>query len=37
MDEGIVVVTYEASFVNNADYDVEPFDNVGFGEETLRS
>jgi simple sugar transport system substrate-binding protein len=36
MDEGIVVVTYEASFVNNADYDVEPFDNVGFGEETLK-
>lgn len=36
MSEGIIVVTYEASFVKNAHYDVEPFDNVAFGEETMK-
>jgi|SaaInl7_200m_RNA_FD_contig_31_2314045_length_1173_multi_45_in_0_out_0_1 simple sugar transport system substrate-binding protein len=31
MDAGIVVVTHEASSIENADYDIEAFDNVAFG------
>jgi simple sugar transport system substrate-binding protein len=30
-ERGIVVVTHEASDVQNADYDVEAFDNAGYG------
>ena len=30
-DKGVVVVTHEASDVKNADYDVEAFDNAGYG------
>ena len=36
MDAGIVVVTHEASFVKNANYDLEAFDNKSYGEEMLR-
>jgi simple sugar transport system substrate-binding protein len=35
MAEGIVVVTHEASFVKNANYDVEAFDNASYGEEIM--
>ena len=35
MAEGIVVVTHEASFVKNAHYDVEAFDNASYGEEIM--
>jgi simple sugar transport system substrate-binding protein len=31
MDQGIVVVTHEASDVQNAHYDVEAFDNASYG------
>jgi simple sugar transport system substrate-binding protein len=31
MENGVVVVTHEASDVKNADYDVEAFDNAGYG------
>lgn len=31
MDADIVVVTHEASSIENADYDIEAFDNVAFG------
>jgi simple sugar transport system substrate-binding protein len=30
-ERGVVVVTHEASDVQNADYDVEAFDNAGYG------
>ncbi len=30
-EKGVVVVTHEASDVQNADYDVEAFDNAGYG------
>jgi len=36
MDGGIIVVTHEASFVKNAHYDVEAFDNAGYGEEMMK-
>ncbi len=36
MDAGIVVVTHEASFVKNAHYDLEAFDNKAYGEEMMR-
>jgi len=36
MDAGIIVVTHEASFVKNAHYDVEAFDNADYGEEIMR-
>ena len=32
MRKGIVVVTHEASFQENTMYDIEAFNNVGFGE-----
>jgi simple sugar transport system substrate-binding protein len=31
MDQGILVITHEASDVENALYDVEPFDNAAYG------
>ena len=31
MDQGIVVITHEASDVENALYDVEAFDNAAYG------
>jgi len=31
MDAGITVVTHEASNQNNMDFDIEAFDNVGYG------
>ena len=31
MDQGVVVVTHEASDVQNANYDVEAFDNASYG------
>jgi len=36
MDAGIVVVTHEASFVKNAHYDLEAFDNKAYGEEMMK-
>ena len=30
-DKGIVVITHEASDVQNADYDIEAFDNAAYG------
>lgn len=36
MKLGIIVVTHEAAFVKNADYDVEAFDNAAYGEEIMR-
>lgn len=32
MDAGIVVITHEASDVENADYDIEAFDNADYGD-----
>lgn len=31
-DQGIIVVTHEASGIQNADYDIEAFDNAKYGE-----
>lgn len=31
MERGVVVVTHEASDVQNADYDIEAFNNAGYG------
>ncbi|HHT14307.1 MAG: autoinducer 2 ABC transporter substrate-binding protein [Christensenellales bacterium] len=31
MDKGIVVITHEATTIQNADYNIEAFDNVGYG------
>lgn len=36
MDAGIIMVTHEASFVKNAHYDVEAFDNADYGNEIMR-
>ncbi|MDK2896562.1 MAG: simple sugar transport system substrate-binding protein [Candidatus Atribacteria bacterium] len=36
MDAGIIVITHEASFVENAHYDLEAFDNKAYGEEMMR-
>lgn len=35
MDSGVVVVTHEASTVQNAVYDVEAFDNTEYGEHMM--
>jgi simple sugar transport system substrate-binding protein len=35
-DSGVVVVTHEASTVENANYDVEAFDNVAYGEHMMQ-
>ena len=31
MDKGIVVITHEATTQQNMDYNIEAFDNVGYG------
>lgn len=31
MDKGIVVITHEATTIQNANYNIEAFDNVGYG------
>ena len=31
MEKGIVVITHEATTIQNADFNVEAFDNVGYG------
>jgi len=35
MDDGVVVITHEASNVENALWDVEAFDNVAYGEHLM--
>ncbi|MRX51912.1 substrate-binding domain-containing protein [Paracoccus sp. S-4012] len=35
-DRGIVVVTHEASNIQNADYDIEAFDNLAYGANLMK-
>ena len=35
-DKGIVVITHEASNIQNADYDIEAFDNFAYGENLMK-
>ena len=37
MDHKIVVITHEASDIQNADYDVEAFDNKAYGEHLMEA
>jgi simple sugar transport system substrate-binding protein len=37
MDNHIVVVAHEASDIQNADYDIEAFDNAAFGEHIMEN
>jgi simple sugar transport system substrate-binding protein len=37
MDRKIVVITHEASDIQNADYDVEAFDNKAYGEHLMEA
>jgi simple sugar transport system substrate-binding protein len=37
MDRKIVVITHEASDIQNADYDVEAFDNKSYGEHLMEA
>ncbi|MEH7886653.1 autoinducer 2 ABC transporter substrate-binding protein [Bacillus sp. JJ1609] len=34
-DKGIVVISHEASNLENVDYDIEAFDNAGYGEHLM--
>ncbi|TKW66807.1 MAG: autoinducer 2 ABC transporter substrate-binding protein [Paracoccus denitrificans] len=35
-DQGIVVISHEASNIQNADYDIEAFDNFAYGENLMK-
>lgn len=37
MDEGIVVIAHEASNIQNANYDIEAFDNTAYGEHFMET
>jgi simple sugar transport system substrate-binding protein len=37
LDNHIVVITHEASDIQNADYDIEAFDNSAFGEHIMEN